>query len=680
MTATEDHLLGQITVYQYDFAGNLCYVYSYEKGDNVTLSNVKYRYDDQNRLAGEMYGYYYSSSDAIYRNYSYDDTTGNLKSLKFTFGLYGSITPTYDKIGKLTQKVTELRTGSLSSTIKLYKTETYRYLQTHYVETYVSEYVSQMGTSASDAAPDTTIYRYTYDKNGNITAISDGNDVVQNQYAYDHLGQLIREDNRALGYTYVYTYDNAGNRTSKKTYAFTLGDLGTVIDEITYNYSNDGWGDLLTEYGSDGEYYDELGDLMYGYRADAIYAYDKIGNPTRIYADPENYGFYTGYILKWDGRQLVEMCYGEGDESSLWPYGDTIYFTYNADGIRTHVQQLDWDTYYTVNGGQILEEQKQYCGTPYYTMLYIYDENGAPIGLKYNTTYYYFEKNLQGDIVGIYNEAGVKIGGYTYDAWGNFKIFYAEGISYTESEVISNNPFRYRGYYYDSYTGWYYLQTRYYDPEIGRFINADASAFLGVGDAFISYNLFVYCSNNPIMGYDPMGTWDWGKFWDVTVNVVAVIGGFFSGTYHAVETLVETGDMAEALIDGTISGIKTFGDINNTVNSVYYLFASATSTIEDPSDDTSAYVTDGYLSRWDRLSHAKAKTGQWYYNSTASAYYGEYSAHMYAWLATSWARDENIPLFSDIEKHSRYVDITPGKPDPKAWRVRIFEFFGRLGL
>ena len=188
MTATEDHLLGQITVYQYDFAGNLCYVYSYEKGDNVTLSNVKYRYDDQNRLAGEMYGYYYSSSDAIYRNYSYDDTTGNLTKMSYSFGLYGSITPTYDKIGKLTQKVTELRTGSLSSTIKLYKTETYRYLQTHYVETYVSEYVSQMGTSASDTAPDTTVYRYTYDKNGNITAISDGNDVVQNQYAYDHLG------------------------------------------------------------------------------------------------------------------------------------------------------------------------------------------------------------------------------------------------------------------------------------------------------------------------------------------------------------------------------------------------------------------------------------------------------------------------------------------------------------
>ena len=104
--------------------------------------------------------------------------------------------------------------------------------------------------------------------------------------------------------------------------------------------------------------------------------------------------------MKWDGRQLVEMCPAEGGASDLWPYGDTIYFTYNADGIRTHVQQLDWDTYYTVNGGRILEEQKLYCDSPYYTMLYIYDENGAPIGVKYNTTYYYFEKNLQGDILG----------------------------------------------------------------------------------------------------------------------------------------------------------------------------------------------------------------------------------------------------------------------------------------
>ena len=374
-----------------------------------------------------------------------------------------------------------------------------------------------MGTSASDAAPDTTIYRYTYDKNGNITAISDGNDVVQNQYAYDHLGQLIREDNRALGYTYVYTYDNAGNRTSKKTYAFTLDTLGTVIDEVTYHYNDSAWGDLLTEYGSDGEYYDELGDLMYGYREDAIYAYDEIGNPTRIYADPENYGFYTGYILEWDGRQLVGMCAAEGSESELWQCGDPIYFTYNADGIRIRASQMDWETNYTVNGGRILEEQRLYAGSEYYTMLYIYDETGAPIGLKYNTTYYYFEKNLQGDIVGIYNEAGVKIGSYTYDAWGNFTVSVTSGVTSNESEVVWNNPFRYRGYYYDSYTGWYYLQTRYYDPEIGRFINTDG--YISTGQGLISYNMFAYCNNNPVSYVDPTGEVAW---WVVAIVVVVV--------------------------------------------------------------------------------------------------------------------------------------------------------------
>ena len=99
-------------------------------------------------------------------------------------------------------------------------------------------------------------------------------------------------------------------------------------------------------------------------------------------------------------------------------------------------------------------------------LIYVYDEAGSPIGFKYCTTgyaigtfdSYVFEKNLQGDIIAIYNTSGTAVATYKYDAWGNV-------ISATGT-MASVNPFRYRGYYYDTETGFYYLQSRYYDPAI----------------------------------------------------------------------------------------------------------------------------------------------------------------------------------------------------------------------
>ena len=114
-------------------------------------------------------------------------------------------------------------------------------------------------------------------------------------------------------------------------------------------------------------------------------------------------------------------------------------------------------------------------------ILYLYEADGSPIGIQYrNTSYaegvfdtYWFEKNLQGDIVAVYNQAGTKLIAYTYDAWGNASITYSNGGA---STTATYNPFRYRGYYFDSESGFYYLNRRYYDPAIGRFITADKLA------------------------------------------------------------------------------------------------------------------------------------------------------------------------------------------------------------
>ena len=213
-------------------------------------------------------------------------------------------------------------------------------------------------------------------------------------------------------------------------------------------------------------------------------AYDAIGNPTT----------YNGYDLTWDGRQLKKM-----QKSGL-----VMEFCYNADGIRTSKTIGGIEHVYTLNGTQIVSEA---WGN--YLLIYLYDESGSPIGMQYRETSYaadvydtfYFEKNLQGDIIAVYNENGVKIVSYNYDAWGNHTPTWH---NLSGSNILAAyNPFRYRGYYYDIDTSLYYLQSRYYNPAWGRFLNVDA--YISTGTGLIGYNMYAYCGNNPVMFVDYSG-------------------------------------------------------------------------------------------------------------------------------------------------------------------------------
>ena len=111
---------------------------------------------------------------------------------------------------------------------------------------------------------------------------------------------------------------------------------------------------------------------------------------------------------------------------------------------------------------------------------------------------FYYVKNLQGDIVKILDEDGISYASYVYDSWGNI-------LSQSDDELASINPLRYRGYVYDEDTTMYYLQTRYYDPTTGRFINADDTAFISSSGTALSTNIFTYCENNAIMFTDYNG-------------------------------------------------------------------------------------------------------------------------------------------------------------------------------
>ena len=183
-------------------------------------------------------------------------------------------------------------------------------------------------------------------------------------------------------------------------------------------------------------------------------------------------------------------------------------YTYNDEGIRIAKNDRGTLHTYQVDGTQIVSET-----WGIHTIFYVYDENGSIAGMRYRTSNYaegvfdefLFEKNLQGDVVAIYNASGVKLVSYTYDACGKVTTTYSNGGASTGARY---NPFRYRGYYYDEDTGFYYLNSRYYDPCIGRFINADV--YLNANGDIVGHNMYVYCSNNPIMGYDPTGEWNWG--------------------------------------------------------------------------------------------------------------------------------------------------------------------------
>ena len=334
-------------------------------------------------------------------------------------------------------------------------------------------------------------YTYTYDQNGNITKIvySTGEEI---RYEYDDLGQLTREDNGLLNKTYVYTYDNAGNIISKKTYALTAAGTtpSSPTSTYSYGYSSGTWGDMLTSY-----------------RGTTI-TYDAIGNPLSYYNG-------SSYTFAWNGRQLKSATKG----------GVTYTFKYNDEGIRTSKTKNGVTTTYYLNGSQIIGEETNGNIT-----VYLYDVSGLPVGLQYHgatysaTTWdvYWFEKNLHGDIIAVYNSTGTKIVSYTYDAWGNCT------ATSTTNTVVANNPFRYRGYYYDADLGLYYLNSRYYDANVGRFVNADSIGYLGANGDLNSYNLYAYCSNNPVMGYDPMGTWDWGslkKFGQNCLKAAVVVIG-----------------------------------------------------------------------------------------------------------------------------------------------------------
>lgn len=344
--------------------------------------------------------------------------------------------------------------------------------------------------SITDPQPPVSSYALT-PSNGTIGGSVGVQKNYNTTYAYDEAGQLIEAVDGETGKTYRYTYDEMGNILTAKTYAVSTSGSERLVGERTYNYVDGVLSGYTTKDG-----------------AQVTYQTDAMGNPTQIGSG------LGGTMLTWgEGRMLTGISKNARNHTA---------YTYNADGLRTAKAVTKNGTTTTTqfvwgdNGLAAAITGNQ-------TVVVLYDAEGEAVGFSVDGTVYTYVKNLQGDVIRILDEDGTAVVSYTYDPWG------VPTVS-GDASLAAINPCSYRGYYYDQETGYYYLQSRYYDPNIGRFLNADDTKLLKEFSKGLEYNLFSYCANTPINAIDPFGywfinisVWTAGLVLDVIILLITVV-------------------------------------------------------------------------------------------------------------------------------------------------------------
>lgn len=416
-------------------------------------------------------------------SYAYSTTTGLLSSLNATVQ-NSSIPVTYTYQG-----ANQLRSKAIGSVMT--KAYNYCYNKDGGYRASLPDYVNYRDSSSNLIYGDNCHY----DSNGRLVKILDSGSSTTTRaiYGYDQQGQLTSA--MVGGTNYEYTYDTAGNIQSKK--------VGSTTTNY-YTYGNSAWRDLLTAYGGNTITYSG-------------------GNPTK---------YYDGSTFTWtQGRRLATAKVGSTN----------ISYTYDMAGVRSSktVGSTKYD--FTTLSGLVT---RQTGGGK--TIDFVYDENNQPLAMKYNNTLYYYVLNAQGDVIALADQNGNLIAKYSYDPWGKLLSVTPNGWLDEQNayylEVAEANPLRYRGYYYDSETGFYYLQSRYYDPEIGRFINADSYASTDA-TGLLSTNMFAYCENDPVNRSDPSG--------ELFGTISGLIVGGLTG---ALSAYINGDDILAGTITGAVNG------------------------------------------------------------------------------------------------------------------------------
>ena len=216
-----------------------------------------------------------------------------------------------------------------------------------------------------------------------------------------------------------------------------------------------------------------------------------------------------------------------------------VQYVYDTDGRRIQKIGPEGTTHYYLNGSAVIAQRTDEGER----MDFLYDDKGNVFALEYEGSLYFYRLNLQGDVLGIINSDGKEVVTYSYDSWGRL-------LTTNDNSGIGlavKNPFRYRSYYYDEETGFYYLNERYYDPEVKRIISADANINLMMSAEFNGKNMYLYCDNNPILRKD-----DEGEFWHI-IAAGAVSAAIGMGTTIA-QNIIDGNDWKDGLVESAVTG------------------------------------------------------------------------------------------------------------------------------
>ena len=453
-----DNLLNRTTQSEYDLANRPVRVKTSEDAKHVYTGQVAY---------DNVYGNLSEFTEKVGENrqkfgtkFGYDDENRpTLLTYSVDATTIGQSTTTIDKLNRTTFSAVKLGSKTFTSE--------YHFAAGGYGTGSVTNLVASITQPGCNCG-------YGYDDNGNIASATLNGKWTG--YTYDALGQLIQvndhSDTRSgkNGTTWKYTYDLGGNILKKERFAYA--DTTTPLETVTYTYGDANWRDKLTAVNG------------------STIRYDAIGNPLSD-------GTWT---YTWqNGRQLQKM------QKS----GVTAEFVYNADGLRVQKTVNGVVTKYTLHGKNVV-----HMTSVTDELHFFYDAQNRPAVVVYNGTAYAYVKSLQGDIVAILDENGNTVVSYGYDAWGA-PLWCTGELAETLGKV---QPFRYRGYVFDEETGFYYVSSRYYDPEIGRFISPDTTDVLTATPMGLTdKNLYAYCDNNPVVRVD-----HGGQFWETVFDVISL--------------------------------------------------------------------------------------------------------------------------------------------------------------
>ena len=390
-------------------------------------------------------------------------------------------------------------------------------------------------------------------------------------YSYNKT-RITGEANQSFGINYEYT---SLNQISHKKY---LDFCGNEVDEH-YSYNN----------------FNELSGELRSDSKEAYYTYDANGNikTKQIRSNNqviENYQyFYDGnfknrlstVIEEVSGTQFRTFTYGTNGYHTLLSFtkngvsypityeGNRILslgnITLNYDGHGNRIRKTYVESNEPINVFYEYYEDKLisiHCNSSSfnYQFNYIYDESDSIVGFFFENSAYFYIRDITNNIIGIVDESNNFIVKYFYDAWGNL----INKLVLIDNGVSRYNHILYKGYLFDSEVGLYWCKTRFYDPQIGRFLTCDNSNYLNP-ECINGLNLYTYCENDPV-NYKQRPVSSGGSITDSALS--GTLGGGFmpiinpsSGGSSIFNSVLANGSFRNGLFfgKGTVTGLYASG-------------------------------------------------------------------------------------------------------------------------